>query len=165
MIWATNRFPLGREGDRSAFNRWLACTFRRETIRAGRHRRLGLGATRETDWQCVETKPSRTLDGHVICVRRQRAEIRRIARQHRSTTFRECYDQRVDSRAAASTTSQERGSSRESLRDLINDVAHLEETVRVCVAARISLETLHQYYGRNQWRPEPDIPERLDQRH
>jgi hypothetical protein len=109
--------------------------------------------------------PSRSdaLDRHSLRVCSQRLQIIRISREHCAPRLGHCNNESVDCRASTSPPPEKCCTPSETLGDLFDDVAGLEQLVLRRVAPRMSLQALDQNHRRNGGRPETFLPQRQDQ--
>jgi len=96
---------------------------------------------------------SDALDDNALGIRRKRFEVIRIGRKHRSTWLGHRHQERVDRRTTARPPPKQRRSSRDALRDPIDHVAGLEQSVLVRVSPGMPLKAFDEDDGRNRRRP------------
>jgi len=106
----------------------------------------------------------RPVHGHVVGVDSERSEIAKIATQDRAARFSHGDDDRVHGGSSTSERSQCASPTGQMHRDLLDDVARLQEPIRQCVIALTPGKRLDQDDGRDEWWPDTVVPEHRDQR-
>jgi hypothetical protein len=101
-------------------------------------------------------------DLNVLRVRGQRLEVVRIGCEHRPARFSDSNDQRVNSRATSSASSQQCRSASQCFGDVLDHFADLQELVLDSVPTAMPLQTLDQYEGRDARRPQALVAKCLD---
>jgi hypothetical protein len=96
---------------------------------------------------------SDTLDGDSVGIGRQCLEILRIRGQHRTPRFGCSYNQRIHRRASARTAPQKSRSPCETLTNLLDNVASLEESIFRGVPSSVTLKAFDKNHRRYERRP------------
>lgn len=109
------------------------------------------------------TAPSSdTFNGNSMRVRCECLEVIRVGGQHGASRLGDGYHQRVHCRTSASTATEKGCPSRESLADVLDKVAGLEEPILGGIASGMPLQALDKHDRRNERRPQVFRAERKD---
>ncbi|MEZ5297820.1 MAG: hypothetical protein R2697_16530 [Ilumatobacteraceae bacterium] len=119
----------------------------------------------DRDWRPVlDRQGSDDLDGNCVGVGGERFDVGSVAGQDHAAWLGNCDNERVDGRTCSGASSQLGGSPSSSLADGRFDDAHLQESVGVGIAPRVTVERLDQDHRRNDRWPQFVGPERPDER-
>ena len=107
---------------------------------------------------------SNSLDDDIARVRSESLQIVRVRCEHRSTRLGDRNDKCINGGALAGLCPQMRGSPRQPLRDVLDDIARLQQLVCQRVPSSISMKRLDHHRGGHNGRPKPFGLQRNDQR-
>jgi hypothetical protein len=108
--------------------------------------------------------PSDPKDEDIVCMGSNCSQIRDAATQHGASWLGTCHNNGVHGRTLSRQRPEYASATSEILRELFNDVACLEESIREGVGSRTSTEAFDQNDGRDNGRPQGVTFQRCDHR-
>lgn len=97
--------------------------------------------------------PLNLLHSDIVRVLGEGLEIARIRSKHHPARFCQGDDKRINRRTSPCLPPQQSSSPCQRFGNLLHEVTRLEKSVRENVAARMALQTFHEYHRGNQGRP------------
>ena len=108
--------------------------------------------------------PSDSDDENIVCMGSNCSQIGDVATQHRASWLGTGHNNGVHGRTLSRQGPEYASATSEMLRELLDDVACLEESVCEGVGSRTSAEAFDQYDRRNNGRPQGITFQRCDHR-
>jgi hypothetical protein len=103
------------------------------------------------------------FDGNPMCMGRERLEVIGIRRQYCASGLRGSHHQRVHRGTSANMPAEKRCSSCETLPDVLDNVAGLQQSVFSSVAPSVALKALDQHNRGNPRWPQAFLTKRKEQ--